>query len=63
MGPIVIYYHVNIMESDFKLARQGLYEFVHPCHKGLKSLLKWEQKTHFPQNFNENWTKRLEVSI
>ena len=36
MGPIVIYYHVNIMDNDFKLARQGLNEFVHPGHKGLK---------------------------
>ena len=35
MGPIVIYYHVNIMESDFELARQGLNEFVHLGHKGL----------------------------
>ena len=35
MGPIVIYYHVNIMESDFELARQGLNEFVHQGHKGL----------------------------
>ena len=35
MGPIVIYYHVNIMESNFELARQGLNEFVHPGHKGL----------------------------
>ena len=33
---IVIYYHVNIMDNDFKLARQGLNEFVHPGHKGLK---------------------------
>ena len=36
MGPIVIYYHVNIMESDFELARQGLNEFVYPGHKGLR---------------------------
>ena len=35
MGSIVIYYHANIMESDFELARQGLNKFVHPGHKGL----------------------------
>ena len=38
MGPIVIYYHVIIMESDFELARQGLNEFVHLGHKGLMNL-------------------------
>jgi len=31
MSPIVVYYHDN----DFKLARQGLNEFVNPGHKGL----------------------------
>ena len=36
MGPIVIYYHVIMMESDFELARQGLNEFVYLGHKGLK---------------------------
>ena len=40
MGPIVIYYHVNIMESDFKLPRQGLNEFVHLGHKGLNRLVE-----------------------
>jgi len=35
MGPIVIYYHVNTLGSEFKLDPQGLKEFVHPGHKGL----------------------------
>jgi len=33
MGPIVIYCHVNIMGSDYKLVR--LNKFVHPGQKGL----------------------------
>ena len=35
MGPIVIYYPVNIIGSEFKLDQQGLNEFVHPGPKGL----------------------------
>ena len=55
MGPIVIYYHVNIMESDFKLARQVLNEFVHPGHKGLTTFLRNDQPKYAkdPQNTEE----------
>jgi len=35
MGPIVVYNHVNVIDSEFKLAQQRLNEFVHPGQKGL----------------------------